>query len=313
MSKFKILALTILLFLLCEGIAMANIWKDWPDQHQSAAQFVLDNKLMFGYMDGYFRPWEAVTEKHVVRICKRANIRTDLDENSFYNIPATMGWVEENFLPGTVLSANKDEYCTRFRLAVMLERFGLKPGPTTSVQSSLPQYTAKLLNTWFEETEVTWNGVTRSPKLIGLGDVFVEEATKHKIPLWLALGQCWRESQWFTTGLSIRYNCGWGIKASPEKWGTLGNPPIVSGYGNYITVEESVRAYFRYMDLQVDSKTGKPLYRDLIDNHQWRSILNIYAPLFENNGAEHYAIVMKVKQWCDERGLKLFDEVRDLW
>lgn len=292
---------------------MASIWKDWPNQHQSAAQFVLDNKLMYGYMNGEFRPWEPVTEKHVVRICARGGIRTGLNEADFYDIPATMGWIQENFLPGTVLSAGPEEECTRFRLAVMLERYGLNPGPQTDVKTQLCLWTANKLDEWFDETRVTWCGKTRQPRIVGCGELFVEQALIHRIPLWLALGQCWRESQWFTTGLSTQYNCGWGIKASPEKWGELGEPPVISGYGNYISVEEAIRSYFKYMDEQVNSKTGEPLYRNLIDTHSWRSILNIYAPLYENNGSEHYAIVMKVKQWCAERGLDKIDIERGLW
>ncbi len=287
-------------------------WKDWPDQHHSAVRYVAENKLMIGYTDGTFRPWAPVTEQQVVRVCERAGIRTGLREGNFSGIPATMGWIEENFLPGTVFTAASYEECTRFRLAVMVERYGMNPGPNTNVKSRLGFLTASRLNTWFSETYVTWSGKKRQTKLVGMGQTFVDYAEKHRIPLWLALGQCWRESQWFTTGLSVNYNCGWGIKASPGKWGKLGNPNTVQGYGNYISVEEAIKAYFVYMDTQVDGR-GNYLYRNLIDSHNWRSILNIYAPLYENDGAQHYSIVMQVKRWCEEHGLDTFDKERGLW
>lgn len=288
--------------------AEMEVWKDWPtNDNLEVPRYLIENKIMFGYEDGNFHPWRPVTEKQVIRTCKRAGIRTDLDENDYSDDPAYMGWIEEHFLPGTVKTARKEESCNRFRLAVMLYRYGMNPGP-----SSIPEklgHVARILDDWFAQTKVTWNGVTRTTRLVGLGRLFVDEHLEHNVPLWLALGQCWRESQWFTTGLSVKYNCGWGIKASPEKWGLLGDPPIVSGYGNYKTVDEAVRAYFKYMDQQVDSRTGKPLYRDLIDHidegTNLRKILNIYAPAFENDTEEHYRIVTTVRRWCQERGINI--------
>lgn len=318
----RVLILTVVIFLLLPGVLMAEDfkievdengvinWADWPEGYYKELQFVMNNKLMFGYLDGLFRPWEEITQYQVIIVAERAGNKV-LDKEKYLNRVATMGWVEEYFLPGTVYTAGKDEPCTRFRFALMLYRYGLKPGPEKNPPTVIEEF-GGILNKWFDETKVTWNGSIRKPRICGLGELFIEQAMEHDIPLWLALGQCWRESQWFTTGLSTQYNCGWGIKASPEKWGQLGNPPTVQGYGNYISVEEAVKAYFKYMDEQVGSN-GKPLYRDLIDSHQWRQILDIYAPAYENDTNEHYNIVMKVKQWCEEKGLRVFDEEFVLW
>jgi hypothetical protein len=301
----KIILTTAALLLAMNGVAMASTssWNDWPNEPEEVRKFITENNLMLGYPDGTFRPWNAVTEKQVVRVCKRAGIRTDLDENQYSDMPATMGWVTTYFLPGTAKTAGMEEECTRYRLATMLYRYGLKPGPTPIPPStSEDSIIADRLDKWFDEMYVTWNGVTRQNKLVGLGKVFVEESNKHRIPIWLALGQCWRESQWFTTGLSVTYNCGWGMKASVEKWGQLGSPSTIQGYGNYISVEEAVRAYFKYMDEQTTGN-GQPLYRNLIDQEKWQEVLNIYAPPFENNAQEHYNIVMTVRKWAADRGI----------
>lgn len=293
-----------------------DMWKDWPPGLElETVQFLQENKYMVGYEDSTFRPWEPISEQQVIRVCKRANIRTDLEESQYGDIPAVMKWVEDNFLPRTVFSAQPDEVCTRFRFAVMLNRHissGNLQAPSLDSPPQRYYYYELILNKWFEQTYVTWNGISRQTKLVGKARVFINEALDRRIPLWLALGQCWRESQWFTTGLSIQYNCGWGIKASPEKWGELSDPAIISGYGNYASVKESIHAYFKYMDEQVKSN-GDPLYRNLIDSGQWRSILDIYAPPYENNSLEHYAIVMTVKEWCQQKGLDKIDKERNLW
>jgi hypothetical protein len=294
-------ALTILLATTTEtAMASTGQWSDWPNEPEQVRQFISNNGLMLGYPDGTFRPWDSVTEKQVIRVCKRAGIRTDLDESQYSDQPAKMGWVQQYFLPGTVYSAGMDEECTRYRFAIMLYRYGLNPGPseippTTSEEDLI----AQALDQWFDETYV--NGF--QSRLVGTGRTFVEESIEHNIPIWFALGQCWAESQFFTTGLSKTYNMGWGIKASPSNWGELGVPPTINGFGNYVTVEEAVRAYFSYLDLQTTG-SGNRLYRDKIDNGDWQGIINIYAPSSDGNDTSEYMrIVYKVKNWAEDRGI----------
>jgi hypothetical protein len=284
--------ITVAILLSMAGAAKAEqLWTDWPSNiSTSPGVYVKANNLMAGYPDGTFRPYATVTERQVVTIvADRGQLRQDLSAEDFGNYPATMEWVQTNFLPGTVKTAKLDEVVTRLRLAIMLERNNGAPSPITEVVSH-QQTVADKINQWFSDTRV--NG--RLSRLVGTGDLFVQLARSTATPLWLALGQCYRESQWFTTGLSRTYNCGWGIKDSAGKYGLIRQ--VVCGYADYISVEEAIRAYFRVM--------SNSTYKPLIETGQWRRILNIYAPAYENNTRQHYATVMYIRAQCEARGIK---------
>ena len=279
------------------------MWLDFPKKHWQVFKFIYENKLMLGYPDDTFKPWNYITERQVVAVAKRGNIRTNIDVNQYNDVPATMKWIQDYFLPGTVLSANLDDKATRFRFAVMLTRNGLVnhddlpiPPATPLPKPTQDEIVASKIDKWLDETYVTWNGATRQPRIKGMGYLFVKMSRMHGVPLWLALGQCWRESQFFTTGLSIKYNCGWGIKDSKGKWGKVRSQ--VSGYTDYISLEESISAYFRLMG------SDNAPYKKLIDAGKIREALDIYAPPFENDSNEHYNIVMKIKRMCEEKGIK---------
>jgi hypothetical protein len=273
--------------------ADAAIWPDFLPGHEQTEAYLLENGLMQGYADGDFRPYVLVTERQVVTVAKRGGIRTDLDPAAFGPYPATMGWIEEHFLPGTVLSAGADELCTRFRFAVMLERYGLQPGPCTTVPATGGiQATGALLDEWFASTWYTWRGVARQPRVMGQGELIVRLSREHNVPIWLCLGIGWYESCWCTGGLSLTYNCGWGIKDVKGKWGSIRG--VVSGFADYTSVEEMITAFFRLMD--------SPGYRGYIDARHWDALLERYAPSFENNHRAHVATVLTVRRWCEERG-----------
>ncbi|MEN6644526.1 MAG: glucosaminidase domain-containing protein, partial [Armatimonadia bacterium] len=150
------------------------------------------------------------------------------------------------------------------------------------------------LDQWLYNTQVTWSGVTRTPRLAGYGDLLIEQAYAYDVPIWLALGQCWRESQWGTTGLSIDHNCLWGVKDTSGKWGALRG--TVAGFADYVSVPECVRAYYRLMD--------SPAYRGYIDAEDWARLLNKYDPQVSDGGAQHLRIVMIVKAWCEGHGIR---------
>lgn len=285
------------------GVALSvnkKPWPDWPNEHIKEANFVKDKKWLLGYEDGNFRPWQPITERQVVTVAQRAGIRTDLGHLTFHDIPATMSWVENGFLPGTVYEAGPEETCTRFRFAIMLYRYGEKPGPSTEVIPTVPnpdEDVVSKLDRWLEETRVTWQGVTRKPRLAGHARTIVEESRKHNVPLWLALGQCWRESQWGTTGLSIDYNMLWGMKIGCGDYGEVKG--TIRGFADYVDIDECIRAYFRYMD------SGDKPYRSWIDSGDLEAILNFYAPPWDgNNPSQHYNIVATVRGWCEERGIE---------
>lgn len=281
------------------GVAMAveKPWGDWPDTDIDAGWWVKEQKIYEGYSDGLFHPNGDVTPLHFVTVMRRAGIEAEWPTT----IPATIGDALK-YLPNTVTTSKPTDKLTRFRLAVMLYRHFVAP-------INADQKVIDALEKWFCETKVTWNGVTRPTKFVGYAPLFVKLSRETNVPLWLALGQCWRESQWFTTGLSVDYNCGWGMKDKPGKWGAMGNPTHVKGYTNYVSVEEAINAYFRLM-----SSPERP-YRALIDKYlaepdPWKAwgyitqALDIYAPGYENDTIQHHKIVRIVKDWCDQRGIK---------
>lgn len=281
------------------GVAMAieKPWVDWPDTDIEAGWWVKNEGIYEGYPDetyGFlFHPNGDVSPLHFVTVMRRAKIDAEWPTT----IPATIGDALK-YLPNTVLTSKPTDKLTRFRLAVMLYRHFVEPIDSVEIR----------LEKWFEETKVTWNGITRPTKLVGYADVFVNLSKEYNVPIWLALGQCWRESQWFTTGLSIDYNCGWGMKDKTGRWGAMGSPTHVKGYTNYVSVGEAIHAYFRLMNAP-----NMP-YRALIDKYlaepdQWIAMgyinqaLDIYAPGYENDIIQHHKIVQKVKEWTEQRGI----------
>lgn len=274
--------------------ADAAIWPDFLPGHEQTEAYLLENGLMQGYADGDFRPYVLVTERQVVTVAKRGGIRTDLDPAAFGPYPATMGWIEEYFLPGTVLSAGADELCTRFRFAVMLERYGLQPGPCTTVPATGGiQATGALLEEWFSQTWITWQGVKRQPQFLDYGGLIAELSHSTGIPVWLCLGISWYESQWGTTGLSTRYNMAFGVKDSRAKWGQVAC--WVRGFSSYVSTEEMIRAWYRLM-------VG--VYKGYLDRGDLDGLCELYAPSHENSHAAHVATVLTVRRWCEERGIR---------
>ena len=266
---------------------MEKPWDDWPDTDIEAGWWVKNEAIYFGYLTGKFHPGEEVAPLHFVTVMRRAGITVEWPEV----VPVTVGDALK-YLPNTAYSSLPTDKLTRYRLAVMLYRY---------IQEPIDK-----IDKWFKETNVTWNGVTRQPRLIGYADVVFDLSREYNVPIWLALGQCWRESQWFTTGLSIDYNCGWGLKDSKKRWGVFGNPEFVGkGFANYASVGEAIHAYFRLMDSPIMP------YRALIDQYlatgdmtYISQALDIYAPGNENDIIQHHKIVRTVKDWCDQRGIK---------
>lgn len=280
-----------------EPVTQTQLWSDWPaDENSAVGHFVLDNKYMTGYADGTFRPNEQVNSSRFFIIITRAKIVDAypvMPEIPINGI--TVGYALK-YLPGTVTTALPNEPLTNRRLAVMLYKHFTNPvNPDQGIIDKLEK--------WFVVTHVTWNGKTRQPRLIGHAATIVADARKYNVPIWLALGQCWRESQWFTTGLSVDYNCGWGIKDSKGKWGIVRSTH--SGYTDYVSVDESIHAYFRLM-----SNNGMPYWALIVKYYATGNMsyiyqaLDIYAPASENDTAEHHQIVATVKSWCNDKGIK---------
>jgi len=273
------------------GCVDAGAWElpeplPWPDipagdeELIAAGTWALDEGIFQGRTDGTFGPWDSLLRRHVALVAERMGLPCTLTTDDW--APALRSDVRDA-IPGLEwLEERWDEPVTRSQVLRLMYR----------ARDADP--TAALLEQWFAETYVTWQGVTRQPRLIGHAALMVELSREHDVPLWLALGQCWRESQWGTTGLSITHNMLWGVKDAGGRWGELRG--IVAGFADYATVEECIRAYFRLMD--------QGTYRGLIDAQDWRGLLDYYAPATENDTAEHYRIVMAVRAWAETRGIE---------
>lgn len=297
LKKTKLILLGILLIIFTITLTSSVIaeslghpWKDWPDTDTEAGYWLKDQGYLKGFEDETFRPHIEITQLQFSVVLDRAGI--DSSWPRVINIGEAL-----KYLPNTVISSKYTDTLTRYRFSVMLYRhlheitFPPVEDPDKIVIDKLEQ--------WFNETRVTWNGVTRSPKLIGHASLIVKLSREYNIPIWLALGQCWRESQWFTTGLSTKYNCGWGVKV--PGYGCTGDPSSIRGFINYISVEEDIRAYFKYM---ADPKNPYRALIDKGDDESIRKALNIYAPAFENDTWQHWMIVKTVRDWCYERDIE---------
>ena len=276
-------------------MAAEKPWEDWPEtsleEDLKAGWYVRDNGIFQGYTDGLFHPHNNITSFQFCLVLERANIPVERD---YFKSPEVLMKDTQEFLPGTAWSANPEEAATRFRTAVMIYRHKNNienPNPPIEPEN-VDDNVIQAIEQMFQDKPVVWNGVKRYSKLIGLAHVIVEDARKYDIPIWLCLGQGWWETQWYTTGMSVKYNQGWGIKDSNGRWGVIKG--VHSGFADYVTIEESIHAYFRLM-----SSSSMP-YRHLIDTGQIRKALQIYC---ENDIGSHYATVMTVRNWCEERGI----------
>ena len=273
------------------GVSMAieKPWDDWPDTDIEAGWYVKNEKIFKGYSETEFRPNENITQKHFYDVLFRAKI---IDATDTVNISDNTVTISQSqiYMPGTAWTSKPTDLVTRYRMAVMVYRHKNNIQPPNQDQVVIDR-----LEKLFQDKPVTWQGVTRKSKLIGHAKTIVEDSRKYGIPIWLCLGQGWRESQWYTTGLSIDYNCGWGMKDT-KGWGEKGTPEYASGFANYVSIDESIHAYFRLMS------SSKMPYKSLIDAGEYREALEIYSP--DGDIARHYKTVMTVKSWCEERGIR---------
>lgn len=241
---------------------------------------------MIGYSDGTFKPWEPVSEIQVVRVAVRTGIRPDLQEKDFNYVPATMGWIENNFMPGTVLSAGPMEQGSRFRLAVMLSRYvnedgSFKEGPITNVTAAPMPVDSRIetLNQLFKEHP--YNG--KLTPFIGHEKLFLQLSDETGVPLWLALAQGWKESCWGTAGISI-----WGLKSG-------------SGFASYSSVEDAMRAYYKLIRYGPSSSER---YWNYLQAGNIDALVELYAPVSDGNNHQSYMQTLYiVKGWVGKKGL----------
>lgn len=286
------------------GVAMADQtekpWKDWTitgvESDLDAGWYVKNEKIFQGYSKTEFRPNENIKLMHFQTVLTRAGIAWSLDDFMPITEDAVRIKTAQKIMPGTAWSANPEEAVTRFRAAVMIYRHAngiVNPNPVDPDKEVIEK-----LEQLFLDKPVTWQGVTRQSKLIGLAGVIVKDARQYNIPLWLCLGQGWWETQWYTTGMSLKYNQGWGMKDT-QGWGEIID--FHSGFANYVSVEESIHAYFKLM-----SSPDMP-YRAWIDKlmagdeSYLRTILQAYCV---NSISAHLATVKTVRDWCNERGIR---------
>lgn len=270
----------------CPPPAPALPWSDIPADDQelvAAAPWAYENGIFQGYGDGTFGVSDPVLKRHVALVAERVGLPAPPWFGDYST--ATRGDVAAG-IPGlTWFEERWDEPLTRSQLLRLVYRAREGLGIEATI--------ARALEGWFAETTVTWRGVTRQPRLAGYGGLMLQLSREYNVPLWLALGQAWRESQWGTTGLAARHNCIWGVKDTSGKWGRLRG--TVGGFADYASVEECIRAYYRLMD---------GAYRGYIDAGDWRGLLRRYDPKVGDGSAQHYRTVMAVRTWCEARGIR---------
>ena len=277
-------------------MASEKPWADWPDSDIEAGQWVKDNKIFEGYSETEFRPNENIKVSHFQSVLTRAEIPWSLDDFVPITEDVVLIKTAQKIMPGTAWLAKPDEKVTRYRTAVMVYRFKngiVNPNPINPDQAVIDA-----MEKLFQDKPVTWNGVTRKSKLIGHAAVIVADARKYNIPIWLCLGQGWWETQWYTTGMSLTYNQGWGMKDT-QGWGE--SRGTHKGFTDYVSIDESIHAYFRLMS------SPKMPYRAWVDKliagdeSYLRTILQSYCV---NSISSHLATVKTVRGWCDQRGIK---------
>lgn len=254
-------------------------WSDIPTDDAElvdAALWAYSNGIFYGREDGTFGPDDPMLKRHVALVAERTGFKLPSWINDYgvatrsdvaAGIPG-LEWLEERW----------DESITRSQVLRLMYRARDGLGPEAQVVQRLEQ--------WFgsDDVRVTWQGVTRQPRLIGYGGLLVQLSRQYDVPLWLALGQAWAESQWGTTGLAINHNCIWGVKDTTGKWGQING--TIRGFADYVSVEECCRAYYRLMN---------GAYRRYIDAEDWRGLINKYAPPSENNTEDYYRIIMSIR------------------
>jgi hypothetical protein len=278
------------------GVVMANdigepisieekAWSDWPDTDIAAGFWVKEKGYFGGYADGTFKPNLTINSVHFWSVLNRAGIKNATSSN-----PATIADALR-YLPNAQVTSKPTDTLTRYRMAAIMYRHFVTPMPVDEAM-------AAKVNQLISEHRYYWNGALRTPRIAGMGAIIVADSKQYGIPIWLCLAQGWIESCWFQSGLATDYNCGFGIKSATNKWGQLGNPPTVKGFANYVTVEESIHAYFRLV--------GSPNmpYKKLIDAGNIKAALEIYAPPYENDTDQMYRSMMVVKGWVEKAGIK---------
>lgn len=270
----------------CQPQVPSVPWSDIPTDDQElvvASNWAYEEGIFQGYGDGTFGVYDPMLRRHVALVAERVGL-TPPDWFNDYSV-ATRGDVAAG-IPGlTWFEERWDESITRSQVLRLMYRARDGLGIEAQIAQSLEQ--------WFADTTVTWRGATRQPRLARHAGLLVQLSRQYDVPLWLALGQAWRESQWGTTDPAASHNCIWGVKDTAGKWGKIRG--TVSGFADYVSVEECCRAYFRLMD---------GAYRHFIDARDWRGLLNRYAPAYQNDTRQHYRTVMAVRQWCEERGIE---------
>lgn len=113
--------------------------------------------------------------------------------------------------------------------------------------------------------------------LQGTGQVLANLSVQHNVPIELALGQFWLETQWYSdTGITVRKqtNNPGNIKCgSDECRQRLGaTSKSISGYSTFPTLEKGIEAYF----LLLDSSRYRTAVDNFISTSNPRPVIRIY-------------------------------------
>jgi len=269
----------------CIEQALAVPWRDIPTSDTElvqASRWAYSLGIFQGYGDGTFGVHQPMLRRQVALVAGRANLTpapwlTGYAAASRSDVAAG--------IPGlTWLETRWNESVTRSQVLRLMYRARYGLGPEAG--------TAQRLEEWVAETQDSW-GLPGEPRLAGYAGLFVQLSRQYNVPVWLALGQCWYESGWGSTGLSIAHNCLFGVKDTTGKWGRIKG--TVNGFADYVNLEECIKAYYRLMN---------GVYRGYIDAKDWQGLIEKYAPSSENSVNAYVTTLMVVCFECEYRDIK---------
>jgi hypothetical protein len=304
LKKIILTSLVCFLFLLFTEGAMATEkpWEDWPitsiEEDLDAGWYVKSEGIFQGYKDGLFHPEIPITSFQFGVVLGRAKIPAE-----DYVPVGTSVTIEETqkYLPGTAWSSKPEDLATRFRTAVMIYRY--KNGIVAP--ETIDKQIAAKIEELFKEHPHSWQGVSRYSRMVGHADTIVRCSKQYNVPISLCLAQCWAESCWFTGGKSLEFNMGFGMKDRLNRWGAVGNPSVIGdGFTNYISIDESIEAYFRLMSSPImPCRALIDKWIETGDINYVNQLLDIYAPPYENDPNLKRTVSIVIG-WVNSKGIK---------
>jgi hypothetical protein len=98
-------------------------WRDWPSSEIELGWLTKNSKVLQGYEDGSFRPWNNITMHQAITIAKKLNFTVPDDKKEYWSTAATRGWIHDNWPSYTFLEERWNETITRYQFALIIGRY----------------------------------------------------------------------------------------------------------------------------------------------------------------------------------------------